>query len=308
MTQACSWTRISVDLHDELAEAISVRLGLLGFAVEIQDGETLLRPAPGRVRLVVYTAEGGEPAVHDALLEELGALEGRGLDVAGVRVEETSLADANWRDAWKEHWRPERFGERLLVQPSFRPAEDAEGRVVVTLDPGRAFGTGTHASTRLCLLAIDAALVAGRSPRRVLDVGTGSGILAIAAALAWPEAAIVATDIDPEALEVTRENAEANGLGRRILRRRDLPRGEFDLVLANIQLDAHIALARGLAGAVAPGGDLVLAGLLQDQGEQAARTLAAHDLSWIAQVFDTRDPIWCAEQLRRHARTSQTGH
>ncbi len=299
MTEPSRWTRISIDLPDEAAEAVSVRLGMLGFAVEVQDGETIARPAPGRVRLVVYTAEGSEPTVHDALFDELGTLEGRGIDVGGVRVDEVSLADANWRDAWKDHWRPERFGSRLLVQPSFRPAEDAEGRVVVTLDPGRAFGTGTHASTRLCLLAIDAALVAGRVPRRVLDVGTGSGILAIAAALAWPKAEVVATDIDPEALEVAAENAEANGLSDRIARLPEIPRGEFDLVFANIQLDAHIALARTLARAVAPGGDLVLAGLLQDQGEQAARTLAVHGLDWIAQVFDARDPIWCAEQLRR---------
>ena len=302
MTEPSRWTRISIDLPDEAAEAVSVRLGLLGFAVEVQDGVPYARPPPGLVRLVVYTAEGGEPQVHEALFDELGALEGRDVDVSGVRVDEVSLADENWRDAWKEHWRPERFGARLLVQPSFRPAEDAEGRVVVTLDPGRAFGTGTHASTRLCLLAIDAALVAGRSPRRVLDVGTGSGILAIAAALAWPKAEVVATDIDPDALEVAEENALANGVEGRIARLPEIPRGEFDLVFANIQLDAHIALARTLARAVAPGGDLVLAGLLQDQGEQAARTLAVHGLGWVAQVFDTRDPIWCAEQLRRPAR------
>lgn len=293
-----TWTRFAADVPEAAGEGLAARLGLEGYAVEVQDQDTLARPEPGRVKVVVYAEPGREAELLAAVRDELEALERRGLLDDRTRLDEAPCEEQDWRDLWKRYWRPEPVGKHLLVRPSFREAP-ADGRVVVTLDPGRAFGTGGHASTRLCLLAIDAALEAGRTPRSVLDVGTGSGILAIAAALAWPDAAVVATDIDPDALEVAAENAARNGASDRIELRADVPPAAFDLVLANIQMDAHLALAETLAAAVAPGGHLVLAGLLTEQGGLTAVEFAQRGLSWRAHVVDARDPMWCAEQLSR---------
>jgi ribosomal protein L11 methyltransferase len=181
-----------------------------------------------------------------------------------ARIEEV-VGDA-WRDAWKEHFEPfvlcERRGASIVVRPPWRDLEAREGQLVLVLEPGRAFGTGLHETTRLVAEALaENASLAGA---RVLDVGCGSGILSLAALALGAEAAR-AIDVDPDAVAVTRENALRNGWADRVeadtttLDRLD---DVYPVVVANIEARPLVALAPLLVPRVAPGGTLVLSGIL----------------------------------------------
>jgi ribosomal protein L11 methyltransferase len=191
-------------------------------------------------------------------------------------------------DAWRAFARPVVVGA-VRLQPAWLPHEQAPDEVVVRLDPGRAFGSGSHASTRLALEALVAWLPPGG---RVLDVGCGSGVLAVAAALLGA-GAVRAVDIDPEAIAATAANAERNGV------RVDASLGSagdladrFDLVVANISAGALIDDASAVLACVAPGGHLVLAGLLADRADDVAAAYTGatqverrHEDGWLALVL-----------------------
>lgn len=196
-----------------------------------------------------------------------------------------------WRDAWRAHFKPTRLGRRLVVRPSWEPFEPGRGDVVLTLDPGRAFGTGTHESTRLVLTELDRRVRGGES---VLDVGCGSGILGVAALLLGASR-VRAVDVDPDSVEVTVENAELNGVAARVTASCTPVhrlRGSFDLVLANIQADVLVPLAAAISARVAPGGTLVMSGILVGQEStvleayRPMRKLAAPvEGEWVALVL-----------------------
>jgi ribosomal protein L11 methyltransferase len=199
-------------------------------------------------------------------------------------------------DEWRQWATPQRAGRRIVLQPAWVPAaEAAPGDLVVVLDPGRAFGSGSHPSTRLVLAVLED-LVAGGE--RVLDVGCGSGVLAISACRLGASAA-VALDIDPAAVEATTANASANGVGSQVAASTgelgDLE-GTFDIVLANIGLRVLTDLASALVERVRPGGLLVLAGLLAEQADEVVRACAG------CGEVDRRDEAgWSAVVLRRTA-------
>ncbi|MBZ9537671.1 50S ribosomal protein L11 methyltransferase [Modicisalibacter tunisiensis] len=184
-------------------------------------------------------------------------------------IEYELLADRDWEREWMDGFAPLRMGQRLWIVPSWHEAPDAEA-VNLRLDPGLAFGTGTHPTTALCLgwldeLSVDGAL----EGRRVLDVGCGSGILALAALKLGARAA-TGTDIDPQALQATRDNAERNAIAEGDLtlhRPETLPAERFAIVLANILAGPLVELAPTIAGHVAPGGRLALSGILAHQAE-----------------------------------------
>jgi ribosomal protein L11 methyltransferase len=254
------WIEISVEVASADGERALATLVEEGLAVEERDASTLVRSTPGRVVLVAWAAP--EEA------EQAAARIARALQTSNVhaRIDRAARDEAAWRDAWKAHFRPRPVGPFVIV-PSWERYVSAPGEIVLALDPGRAFGTGGHASTRLCLRAIGAV---ERPVRRFLDVGCGSGVLAIACALRWPGASGDALDLDPEAIEVTLENAAKNGVGARIAAAaRPLATVEerFDLVLANLTAETLAELGPALAAHLAPGGQLVASGLL---GEEAA--------------------------------------
>ncbi len=175
------------------------------------------------------------------------------------------VADEEWADAWRAHFHPTRVGRRLVVVPTWEAFQPAADDVILRLDPGMAFGTGTHASTALCLEALEAQDLAGA---RVLDVGTGSGILAVAAALLGA-AEVTGLDIDPLAVRIARQNAEQNGVGDRVHARYCELRDALSaglrparLVLANLTADLLVQIAPDLAAAVEPGGLVVASGIL----------------------------------------------
>ncbi|HEX4461069.1 MAG TPA: 50S ribosomal protein L11 methyltransferase [Polyangia bacterium] len=165
-----------------------------------------------------------------------------------------------WRDVWKKFFAPRKVG-RFVIVPSWEKYQAAPGEVLIDMDPGRAFGTGGHPSTRLCLEAISKL----DDCNRFLDLGCGSGVLSIACAKLFPESSGIGVDIDPDSVEVARENVARNLVTERIscstTPMADV-HGPFDLVLANILPDVLIPMAEIIAGKVAPGGSLMLSGIL----------------------------------------------
>ncbi len=201
----------------------------------------------------LFSADTDFSALRDALSSEFALA-----DLPPHRIE--TLADRRWEREWLKDFHPMCFGERLWVCPHGQaPAADAA--VIVSLDPGLAFGTGTHQTTALCLRWLDGYPVSGK---RVLDFGCGSGILAIAA-LKLGASAAVAVDIDPQALTATMANAQQNDVATRITATTDKPSAEFDIVVANILAAPLIEHAKWLTERLAPGGALVLSGILAAQ-------------------------------------------
>jgi ribosomal protein L11 methyltransferase len=207
----------------------------------------------------------GADAVAAALEETRAAVARWGLDPARVRTA-TAMPEAEWRDAWKKYFKVSRLTRQIVVVPSWETYVDAPGDVRVDLDPGMAFGTGTHASTRLVLEEMQALADAGVRPETILDVGCGSGILSIAAVKLWPGARCIAVDNDPLAVDATRDNAAKNGVA--IDARLALPDGTFPLVLANIQAHVLRELKDLLKARCA--GTLILSGLLTPQAAPLA--------------------------------------
>lgn len=215
------------------------------------------------------------------------------------------IVDDSWADAWRAYARPTFVGE-VLVQPAWLPlAPDHGASVVITLDPGRAFGSGGHASTVLALEALWDEPLDGAF---VLDVGTGSGVLAIAA-VHRGAARVLATDIDPHALEVCTANAAANGVAARLLAV-DEPvnafAATFDTVVANMLAVTLRELAPDLTEVVVPGGSLVLSGMLDAQLDDVVAAFAETGCSlravrrrdgWVAAVLDRDDPEHVEDDL-----------
>ena len=236
--------------------------------VEVRDGEGLAMPGvapppPGRAVLVAFFPDRDSAEAARA---------GRGGDLA-------ELPDEDWSETWKRDLGPMTAG-RVWVRPSWIEAPVPEGLVEVVLDPGMAFGTGSHPTTALCLAAMSRALLATPGAS-VLDVGTGSGLLAIAAARLGA-GRIAANDVDPVAVEAARENAARNGLGGRIdLRCAGLEAfpGPFDVVVANILANTLVELAPEIASRVAPGGLVLLAGILAPQEEEVRSAYVARGLA-----------------------------
>jgi ribosomal protein L11 methyltransferase len=221
---------------------------------------------------------------------------GAAIDPTRLRVA-TALPEAEWRDAWKRYFKVSRLTRQLVVVPSWETFSPGPQDLAIALDPGMAFGTGTHASTRLVLEELQALADAGARPAAVLDVGCGSGILAIAAGKLWPQARLVGADNDPLAVAATIENAARNAVA--VDAGEGLPDDAFGAVVANIQANVLRELCAALVARVASGGTLVLSGLLSPQAQQVAEVYAAAGMR-IAKVRPSdEDPQWSVVVLRR---------
>jgi ribosomal protein L11 methyltransferase len=238
---------------------------------ELQDEETWSelvedpRPRrPSTVRWRIHLQEPTNTADAQALVESMLA----GVD--GLTFESWEITDFSFLTAWKEFFRPAQVSERVMVCPPWDRREPVAGGIVVEIDPGMAFGTGTHETTRLCMRAIDRAM--NPPLATVLDVGTGSGILAITAAL-MGATTVVGTDNDELVIPIAAENARINGVSHCQFSTRDLHELDttFDLVLANILPHVLLELRDQLIAHTRPGGWLVLSGIL---GTEAARVEA----------------------------------
>ncbi|HLW24584.1 MAG TPA: 50S ribosomal protein L11 methyltransferase [Steroidobacteraceae bacterium] len=283
-------------------QAVEAALFELGAAsITFQDGgdEPVLEPKPGEVRLWSQTQV---RALFDGSLDALGTVgllaERLGAHItAHARIH--GVEERDWERVWLENWSSMRFGRRLWVCPTSAAEPADPAALVVRLDPGLAFGTGTHPTTALCLQLLDALELGGRS---VIDYGCGSGILGIAA-LKLGAARVWAVDIDPQALTATRTNGARNGVSARLeVHAPPVHLPPSDLVLANILAQPLVELAPLLTSACRPGGDLVLSGLLKSQAHQVRAAYgAAFDI-----VRTVHREDWCCIHGRR-VQTPRTG-
>lgn len=310
-TGSAAWLELAVEVDVEAVEAVSEILGRIApGGSSVEPGFNLTdeglgaridptRPAIVRAYVPARDRAAAEEAVAevDAALGHLQAFELRPIGPLRTRL----VDEADWAEAWKAHFPVLRVGRRLVVRPTWRRHRRQPDDVVLALDPGMAFGTGLHPTTRLCLAGIEAiADRGGLAGARVLDVGCGSGILAIAALRLGARTAL-GVDTDPIAVEATIANARRNRLVRRLRAQAgSLPSGHpaFDVVLANLIAGLLVTLAPALHDEVRPGGVLLASGIFVDR---AADVEAAFVAAGLDVRNRTAEGDWVALEAVRRA-------
>ena len=247
--------------------------------------DKLLDEKRGKCRITFYLEENEEGWSRLAQVRiMLSALKKQHPEYAPLILSMENVADEDWENNWKQFYKPMEIGERLLVVPEWEQTED-ESRVKLILNPGLTFGTGSHATTRLCLTALDQLIHGGE---KVLDLGCGSGILSIAALRLGADRAF-ACDVDPTCVNVAYENAALNGVDRDrytvragdVTADRELARefgGDYDVVVANIVADVIIALAPRVRPLLKEGGVFLCSGIIDDRAAEVKQKLI--DAGW----------------------------
>ena len=299
------WLRVSLSVDGELAEAVAEALErytsggvVVESDVKFVNAEDLGTPY-GPVKVYGYII------IDENIQETRQKVEEALWHIHTIRQlpqpEYSEIADENWMEAWKVHYRPIPIGEKLLVMPAWIEQEDAS-RLTVKIDPSMAFGTGTHPSTQLCLELLEVYTQQGNA---VIDVGCGSGILSIAA-LKLGASKAICVDIDAAAIKATLENSRANGVDDAVetglgsvdeVRAKTFSVNQAPVVLANILAPVIIRLFDGgLAQLVTPGGVIILAGILDEQGASVHAAGEAHGLTF---VEERHIGDWVALVMRR---------
>jgi ribosomal protein L11 methyltransferase len=277
------WHVIDVDVTPAAREAVEYALmeaGALGTETNQREDDLLtvsayFHDSPERERVSTSLAE---------------ALQIYDLPTSSAReMNLREVPDQDWLGEWKKSWQPVAVGKRFIIAPPWAEIADARDRIVIRIEPGMAFGTGTHETTRLCLAAIENYFAGGS----FLDIGTGTGILAIAAAKLFPTARVEAVDKDPQAVEIARENAQFNGVAHNIEFRVGSPEDAMasaDLVCANLTADVISNFIPQLLGATC--GRLVLSGILDTQLEAVRARLHECGISEPLEIMS--DGEWVA--------------
>ena len=269
-----AWLQLRIhSAHPEFAEEILLSNDAVGVSFMDAEDHPVLEPAPGETPLWDNTVTLGLFYDTADLAQALAALRELLPDGADAFIVQELIEDQDWVRIWLDHWHPLKFGEHLWVTPGEKVGEiqDADA-IILKLDPGLAFGTGTHPTTALCLEWLSAQDLKGKT---VLDYGCGSGILAIAALKLGAKQAIC-VDIDPQALTATMSNAHENGVEARIkvMLPQEFVPFQADFVIANILARPLVTLAPLLASSIVTSGKIVLAGLLERQQQEVREAYA----------------------------------
>ncbi|MBR6185088.1 MAG: 50S ribosomal protein L11 methyltransferase [Clostridia bacterium] len=282
------YTEVTVSTTTQGAEIISdilMRLGASGTQIldrsdlpdpskptanwELMD-QSVIDAMPVDVQVKAWFDEAGLNKIIGSLREQLSFLQGQGLGTLEVSLQ--GVKEEDWAENWKQYYKPFRLGRHMVVKPTWEPWDTQADDLIIEIDPGMAFGTGTHETTAMCVGLIEKYYQGGS----LLDVGTGSGILAIAAARLGAKD-IVAVDIDPDAVRVAKENVAHNGLSDAIdVRRGDLLQGldrSFDFAVANILAPVICLLAAPLKAHLAPGGRFLCSGVIDEAEEEVTKAL-----------------------------------
>jgi ribosomal protein L11 methyltransferase len=309
------WAEVScevlADMVDRLAEFL-VELSGNGVTIENLSVDTFsvenLEDTPVKSVKAYFPAE---PALEEKVAQIAAFLTDLGPSFAGFVFHEpgvTFIREEDWANSWKEHFKPSRIGTRLVIKPTWEKFAAQADDIIIELDPGMAFGTGTHPTTRLCLESMERIFSqsppfgAGEriNPADVLDVGTGSGVLAIAAAKLGASR-VVALDIDPEAVAVARRNLDQNRIGTSVLVSNEPLAGisgMYGIVLANILAEELVRLGSELYHRVRPHGFLILSGILAEKEELVRKGFAPFAL---ALLEVTREAEWSCLAYRRES-------
>lgn len=279
------WLQLTFYSTKESAETLADLLSEAGAAaVTMQDAadQPLYEPPPGATPLWQLTNVVG---LFDADSDGDAIVTGLKAQWSGEFPDYRSelLEDQDWERAWMDDFKPMRFGRRLWIVPSWHDAPESDA-VNIMLDPGLAFGTGSHPTTRLCLEWLDANDIQGKT---VIDYGCGSGILALAAALLGAEQ-VIGVDNDPQALVATLDNAQRNGVSIQVFLPREAPQEPVDIMVANILAGPLIELAPQLAALVKAGGAVALSGILPEQAEDVANAYS----EWFAMQPPVEQDGW----------------
>ncbi len=277
------WAEIAVEAGADSVDAVGYALqsvGCTGFVVRDM-------AVPPEVIGYLPVDDRLETRLSD-LQESLESLPALGLISAGQELTLRYVEEADWANAWKAFYKPMRLGRHLVVTPPWETPDFLPGDIPIIVDPGMAFGTGSHPTTQLCLVALEDYLQPGMT---VADIGTGSGILAIAAAKLGA-ASVIATDIDPLAVKIASENITVNGVS--VSTQEPLPEGSFALVVANILADVIIGMSETLADMVGPDGLLIASGIIDTresdvrlavEGAGFSPLETRHQGEWVALIF-----------------------
>ena len=278
------WTELSCEVPTEMVDLLAdflVEISGAGVSIENLELDTFSLEAvddtPTKTVKAYFPCD-------DSLEENIAGVErflvANGPSFAGFIFRPPTVAtirNEDWANNWKQHFKPVRIGKRLVIKPTWEDYAPSAGDIILQIDPGMAFGTGAHSTTKMCLESLERifcretgyAIDPGFVPSTVLDVGTGSGVLSIAAAKMGAEK-VVAIDIDPDATAVTAENLALNGVDASV-EVSTTPLGEvsgtFAIVVANILAEELVRLAAELVGRVLPGGFLILSGILTEKEE-----------------------------------------
>ena len=300
-----SWLEIACDVPEEHSEVVAeflTRLSGNGVCVDNLNVDAFSpSEIPDSVRVVVkaYLPADIDPAPQMLELETFMSELSRRHPSASFATPTLSAVHAeDWSSSWKVHFKPLRVGRHLLIVPTWEEAPELPGDLVIRIDPGMAFGTGGHETTRLCLELLETVMASGPllTVPSLLDLGTGSGILAMAASLLGA-GRILALDIDPDAVEVARENLVLNEMSDRIecgTTPLESLTEKFDIILANILAEELVRLAPYLADRLLPGGSLILSGILAEKEPLVRQGFAqqslhycqtASDGEWVAMLY-----------------------
>lgn len=296
------WIEVCIHTASGAIDLVADRLTVLGFDSFIIDDEqdfheflehnrqywdyvdeALAKKMHNLSQIRLYLEDGPSAMEQVALLKEQLALlkqQNPSVEFGSLQVTLTNVKDEDWENNWKQYYKPLAIGEKLMVVPEWLSAENPEGRIEVLLDPGMIFGTGAHASTQMCMVELEHAIQGGE---RVLDLGSGSGILSITAVLLGAEHA-TGVDIDPKAEDIARQNAAINGIGADrftaitgdVIADRKMMESlgtDYDVVLANIVADVIIPLAPVVPHFLKPESVFICSGILSTRLREVAGAL-----------------------------------